>query len=117
MKTKIVIIGIGLLISLSMYSQTLIKTEHGWKGKYIEATRMRNSQTGQLSIAFKEVNWQAKLDNPDIEKVFEKNKGFILVGDAFGLEMVIFDNMNTKAQQDSVIKKVLPQLELWYCKH
>jgi hypothetical protein len=97
--------------------QNLTKTEHGYKGKYLNATRMKNTLSGQLNIAITEINFTGNLDRVEVAKIIESSGGFILSGDAFGIDYILFDNMKTKTQQDSVIRIVLPKLEKWYAKN
>ena len=97
----------------------LRKTEHGWKGIYITGTRMRlgNKENGTLNIKFTENKFSGKIDRLEVNDIIEKNKGSILIGGFGGLDVVFFERMNTKGKQDSVIKKVIPQLDKWYLLH
>lgn len=78
---------------------------------------MKNTLSGQLNIAITEINFTGNLDRVEVAKIIESSGGFILSGDAFGIDYILFDNMKTKTQQDSVIRIVLPKLEKWYAKN
>lgn len=111
---------IGLITFLSCGSKIqptqLVKTEHGWKGKYLTATRMKNSMCG-FDIDFEENKFMGLIDRIEISDIIAKNNGQVLEGDASGLRVVVFNGMNSKAKEDSVILSVLPQLEKWYSKN
>lgn len=94
----------------------LIKTEHGYKGRYVTATRML-MEGSILNIKFTENKFMGMIDRTDVSDIIESNGGFILDGDYNGLNIVIFKGMDTKEKQDSVIKIVLPKIEQWYIKN
>lgn len=93
--------------------QPLIQTEHGWKGKYLEGTRMK-TEDGMYNIKFEELNFMGMIDRSEIDSIIQSNKGMVLDGDFGGLDMVIFKGVDSKKKNDSTVKAVLPQLEWWY---
>lgn len=105
---------IGLL--MSSCTSKLEQTEHGWKGKHLTATRDKVVDNGLylFSIKFTENQFYGKIDRVELARIVEDNHGDIWISNYEGMHMVIFEGMDTRAEQDSVIQAVLPQLEKWY---
>lgn len=103
-----------LEIKLAKKEKVISRIEHGWRGKYLTARRMKMPEIELLNIEFTENKFYGKIDRSEVREIITKNGGDIWAGDFSGLHLVIFEGMNTKVQQDSVILAVLPQLEDWY---
>lgn len=72
------------------------------------------SDKGIKNISFDENTYMGKIDRAEIDAIIKKCGGWVMEGDYTGLHVILFDNIETKEQQDSVIKVVLPKLEKWY---
>ena len=95
----------------------LKKTDHGYKGRYLEATRQKPTEDAPfkvLSLRIDEIEFRGLIDRVELAEIIEKNGGCIWSGGFQGIEMITFKGMDTRAKQDSVIKVLLPKLERWY---
>lgn len=113
MKQAIMFIAIVFVVQCA--NSPLVKTEHGYRGKYLTITRMLlNGTVHNLSIH--ENMPRYLIDRGEVYDIISSSGGFVLDGDFAGLNIVMFRGMNSKQKQDSVILSILPKLERWYRK-